>query len=352
MTATPAEHKNHELRRYRICYIGSTPLESTAEYRIRALKRLGQEVAVLDLSPFTQSNRWIERLRYRYPVGPLVSAINQAALEIVRRIEAELVILDKPIHFTPQTIRSMQAMGAKVVIFMQDNPFGPRNDGCWHQFNRIYRMANLYCTHREADTQRCEQWMLPNVPLMFSYEPSVHFAPEAEWSDAQRSREISYIGHPHEDRPSFLLELGEQYGLPICISGNGWSKLLSPAQEKQFFRGGYLLGSSYREAIWQSKVNLSFVTEKNEDDIAHKAIEVAACGGFLLALRTAGHQARFTEDKEAIFFSDIKECSEKAAYYLAHPEEREAIARAGHRRALLSDYSNDAQMKKLLRYFQ
>lgn len=341
-----------DLQSFRICYIGAAPQESTAEYRIRALRRLGQEVSVLDLTPFTNKNRWIERLRYRCPVGPLITAINQAAVEMVRRTEAELVILDKPIHFTPHTIRAIQSTGAKVIIFMQDNPFGPRKDGCWHQFYRIYKMADLFCTHRAADVERCRDWGIPYVPLMFSYEPSVHFAPTEDWTDTQRNRDLSYIGHPHEDRPAFLLELGERFGLPVCVSGNGWDGLLSPEQKSAFFREGYLLGSNYRNAIWRSRINLSFVTTKNEDDIAHKAIETAACGGFLLALRTAGHQACFREDQEAVFYSSIEECAQKAAYYLAHPAEREAIAQAGHQRALHSGYSNDAQLAKLLRYFQ
>ena len=63
-----------------------------------------------------------------------------------------------------------------------------------------------------------------------------------------------------------------------------------------------LPGRHYREAIWRSKVNLSFVTQANEDDIAHKAVETAACGQSLLAFRTPGHEALLEEDKEAVFF--------------------------------------------------
>ncbi len=333
---------------FRLSYVGILPTESTAEYRVRALRRLGQNVHAFPVEMFLRGHRIVNSLRQRYPFGPFVSTINRALLEHVEQVRPEVIFLDKPIFFTPETIEKVKSAGAKVVIYMQDNPFGPRNDGCWRQFYRIYRMADLICAIREADVRRYSDWSLPFVQTMFSYEPSVHFAPSPDWSDRDRDREISYIGHPHEHRPAFLLQLAEQYGLPLMISGNGWDNILNTVQKKQYLREGFLPGKAYREAIWRSKINLSFVTQLNEDDIAHKAIETAACEGFLLALRTPGHQACFEEDKEAVFFSTIKECAEKARYYLDHPEEREAIARRGRERAIRSGYSNDAQLAKIL----
>jgi spore maturation protein CgeB len=109
-----------------------------------------------------------------------------------------------------------------------------------------------------------------------------------------------------------------------------------------------MLDEAYRRGIWASRINLSFVTEMNEEDVAHKAFEIAACGGFLLALRTPGHQACFEEGREAEFFSTIEECAEKARYYLEHPAEREEIARRGCERARLSGYDNDTQLNRVL----
>jgi len=338
----PAPHS------FRISYVGSIPPESTADYRTRALQRLGQDVDIFNIDPLLHGGRYLRALRLRYPVGPLVEGLNRALLQHIETVRPEIVFLDKPVYFTLQTIRGIKQTGAKIVLYMQDNPFGPRNDGCWLQFYRIYREADLLCAIREADVERYRKWSLPFVRIMFSYEPTVHFPPDAAWSDKDRDREVSYIGHPHENRPAFLLEIGEKYQLPVAISGNGWSNILTPKQKQLFFSKGFLLGAAYREAIWKSKINLSFVTQQNEDDIAHKSIEIAACGGFLLALRTTGHQACFEEDKEAVFFSSIEECAEKARYYLEHPEEREAIARRGQARAIQSGYSNDTQLAKIL----
>jgi spore maturation protein CgeB len=111
---------------------------------------------------------------------------------------------------------------------------------------------------------------------------------------------------------------------------------------------GALLGNEYREGIWRSRINLSFLTRLNEEDIAHKSVEIAACQGFLLALRCEGHQAIFEEDKEAVFFSSVEECADKCRFYLNRPDLREAIARRGRERAVRSGYDNDTQLTRIL----
>lgn len=336
---------------FRVSYVGSLEPGSTAEYRVRALQRLGQQVQIFDCIPHLKGSRLMQAIRFRYPIGPLIAEINRALWQHVRETQPEIVFLDKPIYFTPQTIERIKATGAKIVIYMQDNPFGPRNDGCWHQFYRVYPLADLLCAIRETDVVRYRSWSLPYVRIMLSYEPSVHFSPPEGWNDSNRNREVSYIGYPYEDRPAFLVALGEKYDLPVSISGSKWESILTAEQKQKFFTGGYLAGSAYRETIWRSKINLSFVTQLNEEDIAHKSVEICASGGFLLALRTPGHQACFEEDREAVFFSSVEECAEKAAYYLSHVEEREAIAQRGYERTIAGGYSNDTQLAKVLNYF-
>ena len=71
------------------------------------------------------------------------------------------------------------------------------------------------------------------------------------------------------------------------------------------YTGTELYLAGYREAVWRSKINLSFITHANQDEFVHKSFEIAGCGGFLLAERSAGHAARFVEDEEAVFFHGV-----------------------------------------------
>jgi len=105
---------------------------------------------------------------------------------------------------------------------------------------------------------------------------------------------------------------------------------------------------AYREGIWRSKINLSFITHANQDEFVHKSFEIAGCGGFLLAERSAGHLARFVEDEEAVFFTGMEELVEKIRRYLPDEAAREKIAAAGRARAERDGYHNDAQVGKIV----
>ncbi|MGA7887249.1 MAG: glycosyltransferase, partial [Acidobacteriaceae bacterium] len=255
---------------------------------------------------------------------------------------------EKPIVFTPATVRTIRATGAVTVCYNLDNPFGPRNDRCWYQFKKVFRLFDLHCVPRNRDVVRYRDWGLPFVKVLFSFEPSVHYPPPESWSDADRNREISYIGYPYEERPGFLMSLAEDHHLPVSLSGSGWQKVLSPEQFTRYVTSGFLRDDAYREALWRSRINVSFITRLNEDDIAHKTVEIAACQGFLLAIRTPGHQEIFEEDREAVFFSSVEECADKCRFYLPRPDLREAIARRGRERAARSGYDNDTQLRLVL----
>lgn len=335
-------------RRRRILCLCDPRPGCTSAYRLESLRRLGQEVIVFDVTRYWPQSRLMKSITNRFPAGPIVYRANRALLEEVRRHQPDVVWFDKPTLFTGATIEAIRSAGALTVCYNQDNPFGPRHDGCWYQFKKVFRLFDLHCLFRQADVARYAEWGLSFIKVLFSFEPSIHFAPGAGWSDADRTREVSYIGHPHEERPQFLLALAEKYGVSLSIDGNGWQSIFGEDQYRRYVRLGHLLGDAYREQIWRSKINLSFVTRSNEDDIAHKSVEITACQGFLLALRTEGHQAIFEEDREAVFFSSEEECADQCRFYLGRPDLREAIARGGRERAVRSGYDNDTQLARVL----
>ncbi len=286
--------------------------------------------------------------RNRFPVGPFIHAINRDLLRAVAQHKPDVVWFDKPIYYSKNTIREIKKTGAQTVCYNQDNPFGPIEYDCWLQFRRVFRLFDLHCLFRESDVVRYSQWGLPWIKTTLSFEPSIHFPPPAGWYDTGRTRDVSYVGSPFEERPAFLQRLAVEKRIPVAIAGPRWKKFLSPEAYARLVTGGYLGDSEYREAIWNSRINLSFVTHFHEDDISHKSVEIAACQGFLLALRTGGHKALFEEDREAVYFSDVEECADKCRFYLDQPDLRDAIALRSRQRAVSSGYDNDTQLRRIL----
>jgi spore maturation protein CgeB len=335
-------------KRRKILYVAPLSPGNTSLYRLEAFRRLEQEMIPFDSEAFEPRSRYLYALLYRYPIGPFVAGINRAFRAALREHRPDVVWFDKPLYFDAESVTLAKQLGARTVCYNQDNPFGPRNDGCWRQFYKVYKMFDLHCLFRLADVPRYAGWGLPFIKINLSYDPLQHFPPPPGWSDADRTREVSYTGSPLEERAEFLRRLGEEFGLPVSVAGPRWDQAWPPELREKYVVGGMMKDAAYRESIWKSKVNLSFVTLLNEEDVAHKSFEITACAQFLLALRSPGHQAAFEEGKEAEFYDTIEECADKARFYLAHPEERERIAAAGRERSVRSGYSNDAQLARVL----
>ena len=340
----------HSLRptKRRILYVGDPRPGQTALNRIAAFRRLDQDVTVFDVPAYTAGPGWIQSIRPRFPIGPLVSRVNREALVAVRSARPDVVFLDKPIYFTRDTIEQIRNTGAQTVNYTQDGPFGPRNDRCWYQYYRVFRLFDLHCLFREVDVVRYREWGLNYIKIMVSFEPTIHFPPPEGWGDKDRNRQVSYIGSPLEERPQFLMDLAEKKQIPVIIAGPRWQDFLSEERYARYVSHGYLADDEYRENIWRSKINLGFVSHLNEDEVAHKTVEIAACGQFLLAVRTKGQQEHFEEDREAVFFSSVEECADKARFYLDRPDLRDGIGRRARQRAVASGYDNDTQLARIL----
>jgi spore maturation protein CgeB len=241
-------------------------------------------------------------------------------------------------------------MGIQTVCYMIDNAFGPRRDSGLRLYKKSIPCFDLHCTQRDvsvADLKRRGARQV--IKIQTAYDPIAHFPPPDGWSDADRDRDVSFIGSPYDDRPEFLTQLSEA-GFHVVISGaeRAWKKALPPANFARLFREGVLMEDAYRTGIWRSKINLSFLTKSNQDEVAHKSFEIAGCGGFLMVERCEGHLSRFVEDKEAVFFSTVEECIRKIALYLPDEAARERIARAGRERAERDGYHNDHQLRLIL----
>ena len=338
-------------RPLRILYVAAMYRGCYGAYRKLSLERLGHTVIPLDPERFQNvGNALTRRIYFRLQIGAPIAQLNAAVLEMAQQHRVDMVWFDKPLWIRIATLRRLRQMGIATVDYTIDNPFGPRNDPGFGLYIRAIPEYDLHVQQRDVSVQAyLARGARRMVKVQTAFEPTVHFPPPPGWSDRNRTRQVSFIGTPYDDRANFLTSLWREYGLPITISGpRVWRKHLTKnACAALYPRNDELFDTDYREGIWRSRINLSFLTHSNQDEYAHKSFEIAACGGFLLAERCAGHTERFVEDEEAVFFSDRKECAAKIRAYLDDEPARQRIAAAGQRRAVTSGYDNDTQMRRI-----
>jgi hypothetical protein len=334
-----------------ILYTSQLSPNDSSLYRLWALERLGHRVVPLDTLEYVSANALMRKIVFRLAAGPSASRLNRDIVALAEREKPDIVWADKLLVMQPRTLERLRAMGIATVSYMIDNPFGPRRDPGWRLYMKNIPYYDLHVVQRDTNIgDYRSRGARDIVKIQTAYEPTIHFPPPPHWSDLDRNREVSFIGTPYDNRGEFLTSLWRDYGIPVTISGTErhWRKALSPDAFAALFRDGELFLKDYREAIWRSRINLSFLTRSNQDEFAHKSFEIAGCGSFLLAERSPGHSQRFKEDVEAVFFSTIEECAAKIRHYLPHEAARASIAAAGALRAQVSGYSNDEQVQTIL----
>ncbi len=338
----------------RILYASQLTLNDSAEYRRWALLREGHDVEAINSNDYVASHPLLRKIEFRLAAGPQVNRMNSDILAAAQRFRPDVFWADKLLWMQPATLRALRSMGIVTVSYMIDNFFGPRRDPGWRLYAKTIPEYDLHCTQRDSNVEDYRRAGARDViKIQTAFEPTIHYPPDPPYTDTQRDRGVSFICTTYDDRAETLTRLHRE-GLPVVISGGPqhWRPALGPELFATLYKEGELFNREYRESIWRSKINLSFLTHSNRDEFVHKSFEITACGGFLLAERTPGHLARFVEDEEAVFFNGYDELLAKIRRYLPDEAARNRIALAGQRRAWSSGYDNDTQVRRIVERLQ
>jgi spore maturation protein CgeB len=335
----------------KILYATALSPNDSSLYRLWALERLGHQVIPFNAFDYDPANPLLNKISFRVSTGPYVARLNRDLLRIAEAEKPDLLWTDKLLSMRPGTLDRMRALGIATVSYMIDNPFGSRRDPGWRLYMKTIPHYDLHVVQRDKNIlDYTSRGARDVIKIQTAYEPTLHFAPPEGWSDADRNRDISFIGTPYDDRAETLTRLSRDCGFSVTVSGNArsWTRALSPDAFKAIFRDGELYRDDYRNAIWRSRINLSFLTHSNQDEFVHKSFEIAGCAGFLLAERSPGHLQRLKEDEEAVFFSTFDELVAKIRRYLPDEAARTRIAKAGNLRAARDGYHNDRQVQLIV----
>jgi len=138
---------------------------------------------------------------------------------------------------------------------------------------------------------------------------------------------VSFVGAAYGNRPRWIRALRER-GIPVECFGHGWPN-------------GPVCPERLREILRTSVVSLNFgdsaiqikgLRPYRSRQIKARVFEVPGAGG-LLATEAAEHLGDYLRPgAEIVVFQDLDELSGKIRHLLAHPAERDRIARAGHAR--------------------
>lgn len=348
----------------RVLFTGQHWPGANSLYIARAFERCGAIVRFLNETALypsweTKRGRILRRLSL-----PLIEAEwNRQLLALVETFQPDLVYITNAHLCWPGTLRQIRAKKIPVMCFYHD-PQWVNRDGS--RFSQNITLFDLIVTTRKWHEDEFKNAGAKAVAIVrFGFEPTVHRPVEIDQKVLEKyGADLTFIGTLENQRNIDFHELlKSEFPYQFRIWGNLWEQLPKSSPVRACWQGQSVYEQEIPVIYAASKIALHWVNWephgadpalKKGDQHNSRTFQIAACGGALmLAQCTDEHLQFFEEDKEAVFFSDVKELREKLDYWLApaRDTERRQVAQAARERCLEEDYSWKPVAHQLLSHF-
>lgn len=334
----------------RVLLVGNGEFYHVGAFFKGGVESLGHDFVFVDEQDYfpDRQNSLAHKIAYRLLGRRPLSywSFNRGVLASCKRFQPDIVLIVKGAFVSPAMLKQVKKeTNAFLVNYATDDPFNTRVSTA--DIRASIPHYDLYvCTKRQImeDVRLAGCVNVEFVP--FGYEPTLHF-PEKPVTDEEKARfssDVMFAGGGDEDRFPILRALTNIPDLRLHLYGGYWDKdpKLRP------FHRGFALGRDYRLALGGAKIDLCLVRRANRDGHVMRTFEVPACGGFMLAERTAEHKEFFEEGREAVFFGSTEELLDKVVYLLKNDEERQRIAEAGHQKVVAGKHTYRDVMEAIL----
>lgn len=322
----------------RVLFAGLLEEGSTARSRLAGLRALGLDVVELDTSGWQPlRGRWMRSFVARAFLHPSVHRMNARLRSLLAERQNDVLWLDKG-HWTyPSTLAFARRRGCAIVHYCTDDLLG-RHAHSWLHRRGIARDDVYLTTNRHNVAELRDRYGVTAFRAGMGHDPVLL---ALRPTPRRGAAAVVYVGHwePHTERGLLALRAA---GVEVGVWGSNWHK----ARDRSLRQARFLPHAEYAATIAGSRIALGFLSRWNRNDSTGRSFEVPALGAFLLAERTAEHEFVYGDGTGAALFSTPAELVEKARHYLAHPEERAAVAAAGHARLKAAGYSWADHMRR------
>jgi spore maturation protein CgeB len=325
----------------RIVYAGAE--SGTCLSRLQALRTLESDVHFFPVDHYLAgASRWQRFWERAYFRGPRLARANRELVDLCSTTKPDVVWVDKSTWVWPETLEALKSQGIFLVHHFTD-AIHQRNLKMRWLFHLLRRSLPIYHVNFTSNIDDVAELQFSGAATVFltylAFDHNRFTNTPLSESDARTwATDVIFVGH-HEKRTETFIAALLDAGVQTKVYGWGWARSAVAKRHPSAIAHRMLSDEEYDKAIKAAKIGFCCVSEINYNQTAARSYEIPASGTFLLASRSPQHQEDYEEGVEAEFYSTPEECVRKAKHYLAHPEERMAIAMAGHARCTTSDYS-------------
>jgi hypothetical protein len=329
-----------------ILYIGSSIGNSLK--KVKALKRLGHKVALIDPYKFF---RWKNLVgKWTYDTGALFLEyfLKLRIAPLIAGNYFDIIFIDGGEFFGPYSLKYLKKSTKVIINYNNDDPFSKRDRNKWRLYLKAIPYYNLIVVVREVNVAEAHSCGAQKVLRVFMSVDELDGPRDiTEEEKAALGSEVLFVGTWMPERGPFLAQL-VLAGLPLSIYGNRWKKAPEWNILKYAWKGGPRYDDDYIKLIQSAKITLGLLSKGNRDLHTYRTMEIPHAGGFFCAERTSEHLQLYEEDVEAVFWADARECLEKCLKYLKDDARRQLIAENSRRRCLANGIFNENVLAKVI----
>lgn len=334
-------------------YGGSYPL---AQYCTKAFAKLGHQVEMVDHAPFFPAYKAIERVTQtpQHDAGlkkGFLRFITETIMVKVSEFQPDLVfaLAQAPLDLT--LVRFIKQQGIKVAYwFVEDY----RVFTYWQEL--APEVDTFFVIQEEPFYAELEKLGVAHYAyLPLATDPEI-FRPVDLTTDEKKElgSDLSFIGAGYVNRQQVFQCLTD---LDFKIWGTNWdlTSSLAPLVQRQSTR---IAPEECVKIFNASRINLNLHSSPfhrginpQGDYLNPRVFDLAASRAFQLVDWRSHLPKFFQSGEEIVTFRNLEELRQQIPYYLAHPEERQAIARRAQER-VLREHTFEHRMTEALQMIQ
>lgn len=301
----------------------------------RAFEQMGHQVQVFDYRrealgegyDSTVAVDWFRIMRNKLGIARMNWRLRQG----VAQLAPDLILVIKGELIEPNTVRSLsQESKAAVILWYPDAASYLTK----HSYRRIAQGMACYDVTFLCDPAHVPETLRSTIRrvefLTFACDPEFHHqVPLTVEEQARYGSRICFVGNSHGSgslRNSTLTALSDY---PLTIWGREWERT-SLAKTGSATLRSPAYGDEMLKVYSGSEIALN---RSFNHYLIFRNFEVPACGPLLVTEDVPELERFFHPGKEVVAFHDISDLRQELDYYLAHPDEAQAIAKRGQHRA-------------------
>jgi spore maturation protein CgeB len=283
-----------------IVYCGDLWQGSTSRMRMEALERIGQQVIGVDTTHRSQRLKGLMYTAAR-KVGRVLDVVsaNAALSAAVAESQPGVVWVDKGLSIEARTLAEIShGRPAPMLVSYSLDDMGRKTNQS-RQYLEAIPIFDLHVTTKSYNVNELLAMGARDVLFVNNaYCPLTHRPQQVNSEDRARlGGPVGFIGAFERERAEAIWFLVTS-GVPVRVWGEGWGRGWKKWEASHQHPGlmiedGAVFGQEYAKAICSFDVNLAFLCKKNRDLQTTRSVEIPACGGLMLAERTAEHKQLF-----------------------------------------------------------